>query len=82
MAVWSCTRAGRRITYRIVCPMLYTLVCGAGIEPRSARCKPAIRGLRHTFAVNTLISWYGDGLDVDARLPVQVHLDGSCRRDD
>jgi integrase len=29
-----------------------------------------LKNLRHTFAVNTLISWYRSGIDVDARLPV------------
>jgi integrase len=38
--------------------------------PRSDHCRPTIHGLRHTFAVNTLIGWYRDGLDVQARLPV------------
>jgi integrase len=38
--------------------------------PRSPRCRPTIHGLRHTFAVNTLIRWYRDGGDVQARLPV------------
>lgn len=30
---------------------------------------PRIHDLRHTFAVNTLLGWYRDGLDVAARMP-------------
>jgi integrase/recombinase XerD len=62
--------AGNRVTYQSVCAMFHTLVRRAGIEPRSARCKPTIHGLRHSFAVNTLVRWYREGLDVQARLPV------------
>lgn len=30
---------------------------------------PRIHGLRHSFAVNTLIGWHRDGENIDARLP-------------
>jgi integrase/recombinase XerD len=30
---------------------------------------PRLHDLRHTFAVNTLLGWYRDGVDVQARLP-------------
>jgi len=62
--------AGNRVTYQSVCAMFHTFVGRAGLEPRSPRCKPTIHGLRHTFAVNTLVRWYRDGIDVQARLPV------------
>lgn len=41
-----------------------------GLEPRSARCRPRLHDLRHTFAVNTLLQWYRDGVDVAPRLPL------------
>lgn len=41
-----------------------------GLGPRSQRCRPRLHDLRHRFAVNTLIDWYRDGVDVQARLPV------------
>jgi integrase/recombinase XerD len=41
-----------------------------GVGPRSRRCRPRLHDLRHRFAVNTLIDWYRDGVDVQARLPV------------
>lgn len=62
--------AGNRITYRSVAPMFHTLCGRAGIAPRSPQCRPTIHGLRHTFAVNTLIGWYHDSGDVGARLPL------------
>ena len=62
--------AGNRVTYGSVCAMFRSLVRRAAVEPRSPRCKPTIHGLRHTFAVNTLVRWYRDGVDVQARLPV------------
>jgi integrase len=41
-----------------------------GMGPRSPRCRPRLHDLRHRFAVNTLIDWYRQGVDVQARLPV------------
>jgi integrase/recombinase XerD len=46
------------------------LVGRAGLAPRSAACRPRPHDLRHTFAVNTLLDWYRDGSDVQARLPL------------
>lgn len=46
------------------------LVGRAGLEPRSARSTPCLKSLRHSFAVSTLIGWYRDGKDVNARLPL------------
>jgi integrase len=41
-----------------------------GLKPRSPRCRPRLHDLRHRFAVNTLIDWYRQGVDAQARLPV------------
>lgn len=40
-------------------------------EPSAAIVKisPRVHDLRHTFGVNTLLGWYRDGVDVQARLP-------------
>lgn len=40
------------------------------MDPRSANCRPRIHDLRHTFAVRTLLGWYRDDVDVQARLPL------------
>jgi integrase/recombinase XerD len=42
----------------------------AGLTPRSPSCRPRPHDLRHTFAVRTLLGWYHDGGDIDARLPL------------
>jgi integrase len=62
--------AGNRVTYRSVGPMFRTLCQRAGITPRSASCRPTIHGLRHTWAVETIVGWYREGVDVGARLPL------------
>jgi len=44
------------------------LRCGI---PHAGRGKgPRIHDLRHTFAVHTLLRWYREGVDLDAKLPV------------
>jgi integrase len=35
-----------------------------------ASCRPRIHDLRHTFAVNTLLSWYRDGGEIASRTPL------------
>jgi integrase/recombinase XerD len=46
------------------------LLQGAGLPPRSHRRGPRIGDLRHSFAVQTLLDWYLDDLDVGPWLPV------------
>jgi integrase/recombinase XerD len=59
---------GTRLIYQNVLKTFRTLRDAAGIGaafPRHVR----IHDVRHTFAVTTLVGWYRDGVDVDARLP-------------
>lgn len=42
----------------------------AGITTAPGCRPPRLHDLRHTFAVTTLIEWYRDGQDVQARLPL------------
>jgi len=37
----------------------------AAIQPRSTACRPVMHGLRHSFAVNTLLRWYQSDADTD-----------------
>jgi integrase len=67
-AVLAC-RTGDRLTYNAVHKTFTGLVSAAGLGPRTGRCRPTIHGLRHSYAVNMLASWYRDGADVPARLP-------------
>jgi len=59
---------GTRLIYNNVHFTFHELVQEAGIGPRSPRCRPRPHDLRHTFAVNTLLAWYRDGLDVSDRM--------------
>lgn len=61
--------AGTRVLYCNFHLGFQELVRRAGIEVRSPSCRPRPHDLRHSFAVRTLIGWYRDGLDVQARLP-------------
>lgn len=61
--------AGTRLRYDNFHLTFLGLVREAGIRRRSAACRPRPHDLRHSFAVRTLIDWYRDGEDVEARLP-------------
>jgi integrase/recombinase XerD len=61
--------AGTRLSDSRVESTFRSLVRAAGLQPRSARCRPRLHDLRHSFAVNTVLDWYRDGADVQARMP-------------
>ena len=60
--------AGTRLFYQNVHELFLRLVYAAGLGDR--RPRPTIHDLRHTFAIRTVLDWYRDGLDVEARLPL------------
>jgi len=59
---------------RLLAPSIHEtfnrLVAIAGLSPRPGGRRPRPHDLRHAFAVRTLLDWYRDGLDVQARLPL------------
>jgi integrase len=59
--------AGTRLNYKNVHFSFLRLLRASGLDAR--HCRPRIHDLRHTFAVNTLLRWYREGVAVDARLP-------------
>jgi site-specific recombinase XerC len=59
---------GTRVIYETVWPTHRMLCEQAGVGSGSA-FSPRIHDHRHTFAVKTLLAWYRDGVDVQARLP-------------
>jgi integrase len=59
---------GARLRYGCVQWTFARLVGQAGIEARSARCRPRLHDLRHTFAVRTLLDGYREGGAVEGRL--------------
>jgi integrase/recombinase XerD len=60
---------GARLCHETVQPVFRHLLRQAGIGQGMHQPRPVIHGLRHTFAVNTLLGWYRDGQDVQARMP-------------
>jgi integrase len=62
--------AGTRLIYCNVHATFRQLRADAGLTARSAACRPRVHDLRHRFAVQTLLDWYRDGLDVPPRLPL------------
>ena len=59
---------GSRLIYQNVHETFLQLVYVAGLGER--RPRPTIHDLRHTFAIQTVLGWYRDGVDVEARLPL------------
>ncbi len=57
-----------RLNYNNVAFVFHRLTTSAGLTPRSARCRPRLHDLRHTFAVRTLVDWYQAGVDVADRM--------------
>jgi integrase/recombinase XerD len=62
--------AGTRLLYCSVYETFQRLLARAGLRPRSTSCRPRIHDTRHSFAVATVLDWYRDGGDVQARLPL------------
>jgi integrase/recombinase XerD len=46
------------------------LVAAAGIQAPAGQRAPRLHDLRHAFTVATMLDWYRDGEDVQARLPL------------
>ena len=61
---------GTRLLRDNVSTVFPRLVREAGLDWSAHRRPPRLHDLRHSFAVNTLIGWYRQGLDVEARLPL------------
>lgn len=61
--------AGSRLIYQNVHETFLKLVYAAGLGARRPH-RPTIHDLRHTFAIRTVLDWYRDGVDVEARLPL------------
>jgi integrase/recombinase XerD len=60
---------GRRLLHPTVHGAFRQILRGAGLWQDSASSRPRIHGLRHSFAVKTLLGWYRDGADVETRMP-------------
>jgi integrase/recombinase XerD len=73
-AVFTST-SGTRLLYDTILKTFRRLVRQAGLKPRSARCRPGLHSLRHTFAVRTVLEGYETGGDVHGRLaPLSTYM--------
>jgi integrase len=61
---------GTRLLRDNVSTVFPRLVRQAGLADAGYRRPPRLHDLRHSFAVNTLVSWYREGVDVEQRLPL------------
>ncbi len=60
---------GRPLDRRNTPKTFAELVTAAGIKAPPGQRAPRLHDLRHVFTVATLLDWYRDGADVQARLP-------------
>jgi len=70
---------GTRLDVHNITHTFTGLVEAAGITTRPGQRRPRLHDLRHCFTVATLIDFYRDGGDVQARLPTPDDLARSCR---
>jgi integrase/recombinase XerD len=60
--------AGTRLLHACVESTFRILRERAGINPRTSACRPHLHGLRHSFAVRTLLDAYRSGEDAQSRV--------------
>lgn len=73
---------GRPLTYWTVRSILIQLLCRIGLRKPGDRSGPCLHGLRHRFAIQTLLRWYRSGVDVERRLPMlSTYLGHACVTD-
>lgn len=70
---------------RTVYGLFRQLLLECGIPHAGRGQGPRVHDLRHTFAVHTLMRWYREGVELDAKLPLRAtylgheHLSGTQR---
>ncbi len=62
--------AGTRLISQGIHYVFARLARQAGLQLSAPGCRPRLHDFRHSLAVNTLLAWYREGLDVQSRLPV------------
>lgn len=73
------TTRGTPLTHSVIQPVFRRLAAQAGLDRPASTSRPHVHGLRHTFAVNTLLDWSADGENVSARMPLlSTYLGHSC----
>lgn len=61
---------GTRLCHETIQPVFRQLLRQAGLQQPASSPQPHLHGLRHTFAVDTLLGWYRAGGDVAVRMPL------------
>jgi integrase/recombinase XerD len=61
---------GTRLVHATIYPAFRKLLQQAGLGQRFSSRRPRVHDFRHAFAVKTLLRWYRDGGDVEARMPL------------
>jgi integrase len=61
---------GARLCHAVLQPTFRDLLRRCGITSTPSGGRRHVHDLRHSFAVATLLRWYDDGLDVQARMPL------------
>ncbi len=67
-SVFVSSRAAR-LAHSTINATFHQLLDQTGLDRAASGARPRVHDLRHSFAVNTLLGWYDDGGDVQARLP-------------
>ena len=61
---------GARLCHEVLQPTFRDLLHRCDIAGTGSGPRPRVHGLRHSFAVATLVAWYREGIDVQAQLPL------------
>jgi len=70
---------GERLQKWVVHKTFPRLIRQVGLEGRGQRARPRPHDFRHAYAVQTLLDWYRDGEDVDAKLPLLCSMLGHAK---
>lgn len=77
-AFFVCT-TGERLQKWVVNKTFPQLIRQVGLEGCGQRARPRPHDFRHAYAVHTLLDWYRDGENVDAKLPLLCSMLGHSK---
>ncbi|MGH8303119.1 MAG: tyrosine-type recombinase/integrase [Steroidobacteraceae bacterium] len=77
-AFFVCT-TGERLKQWVVHKTFPQLIRQVGLEGCGQRARPRLHDFRHAYSVATLLDWYRDGENVDAKLPLLSSMLGHAK---